>query len=128
VVNKKRAAWRELMKVCRKIHSLLYAKNNREAALEQLAYLETLLETLPTNSGAILQEEGLALRDELKNEWASALLHREKELLLIQELHLDIRRNNYPRDLAVKLLKGYGAKDVSKRRDILTMLTDKGRR
>jgi len=115
--------WGELDKVCRKLHSYLYGKQDKASAKRYQARLEKILERLPANDSAILREEGAALLGELKSDIGSAISHRRREIELMTAFQASVRDSvaagEYDAAMEVSILAGRDAAALAERQAIL---------
>jgi hypothetical protein len=116
--------WGELDYLCKKMHFWLYTRKQRTRAQRYLERLASVLSTLPDNNLAILREEGLALLHELKGQSKDAIIHRKREIHLMERLHKDARSPRYSAATRAYLLQDRGEADLRERRAILEKLKD----
>src|SRR5438874_1721445 len=81
--------WGELDYLCRKSHYWMYTRKQRAGAERYLARLERAARKLAHNDMAIIREEALALVSELKGRIAESIVHRKREIALMEQLHRD---------------------------------------
>lgn len=121
--------WGDLEAVCRTIHVSLYKKHNKTLVKRHQPQLEQILARLPKNGLAILREEGAALLHELKNEHASAIEHRKREIRLIERLQESVRKSiaagDYDRQMGGSILEGRDSDALDARRAILRSLEER---
>ena len=86
--------WGELAYLCRKIHFWLYTRKQKSKAVRYLDRLERVLRDLPENGLAIVRQEGLALRSELKGEIGKSIVHRRQEIELMERLHGEAQKHD----------------------------------
>jgi hypothetical protein len=123
-----RTVWGELDYVCKRIHYWLYRRRTPAIARRYLGRLERLIHELPDNDLAILREEALALRDELKGHRPGAVKHRRRELDLTERLHKSVHQSvaagSYDEGMAASILAGRDGAALEERRAILADLLD----
>jgi hypothetical protein len=114
------SAWGELDYLCKKIHYWLYQGKRKVNAAHYLSRLEGILHDVPPNELAILRQEGLALLHELKGEVEKAIVHRRREIELMERLHKEAQTHR----MAVRayMLQGRGSDVLAERRTILKLL------
>lgn len=116
------SVWGELDYLCRKIQYWLYTRNQKTSAGRYAVRLKKLLKKLPENDLAILREEGLALLHELTGEVDVAIVHREREIRLMERLHKEASSPRYDDPTKAYLLQGRGDQELRARREILANL------
>ena len=112
--------WGELNYVCSKIRYWLYTRKQRTRAERYLTRLTRILRELPDNDLAIIREEGLALFHELKGEPSAAIVHREREIRLIERLHKEAE--SHDDSTRAYMLLGRDTIELQERRAILAAL------
>jgi hypothetical protein len=99
-------SWGELAYLCKKIRYWLYTRKQKPKAVYYLARLERVLNELPENDIAIIREEGLALVCELKGDISESILHRKREIKLIERLHKEAQSPRYKDSTRAYMLQG----------------------
>ena len=118
-------AWSELDYLCKKIHFWLYTRKQRARGERYLSRLAQVLRGLPESDDAIIQEEGLALFNELKGELRAAITHRQREIELMERLHKDAQSQRYAASTRAYMLRDRGLAELDERRTILNALKQK---
>jgi hypothetical protein len=120
--------WGKLDYVCKKIHYLLYEKNDKTSAKHFQSRLQGILDTLPKGDLAILRAEGLALLHELKGEKSTAIQCRKTELKLIERLHDSVHKSvdagDYDAKMGASILRNWDAAELKVRQAILKALEE----
>jgi hypothetical protein len=118
--------WGGLDALCRKVHTALYVKHDRQAALRYVPKLERVVAELPKNHTAILKGEAEALLEELRGNRALAIKHRKREIQLIRRLHESVYESvaegRYGAQMARSILKRWDLDVLESRRNILRQL------
>jgi len=117
--------WVELDYLCKKIHYWLYVRNRRSRAQRFLQRLKRVLAEIGDDDYAIVRQEGLAQFHELKEDFGSAIFHREEEIRLTELLHKDVQTHDYDAETKAYMLQRRGDSDLKKRREILESLRAK---
>jgi hypothetical protein len=117
--------WSELDYLCAKVRYWLYVRKLPSRAERYTERLETVLRMLPSSDVAILQEEGHALLGELKQDYAKAITHREREILLMQRLHQEARSGRYDEATRTYMLQDRDTSALQVRHAILKALREK---
>src|SRR5438270_809265 len=118
--------WGELAYVCRRIHHWLYGRGDKTSAARYLNRLQRLLKALPENDRAILREEGLALFHELRGETSDAIIHRQREIQLMDFLHKEAETGGYEDSTKAFMLSGREITVLQERKAILRALEEEG--
>jgi hypothetical protein len=114
--------WSELDYLCKKIAYWLYEKKQKAKGLRYHERLDRVLNNLPDNDAAILREEGLALLHELQGGLGKAIIHRQREIMLMERLHKEALSSQYAESTRAYMLRGRDAKALRQRRKILETL------
>jgi hypothetical protein len=114
--------WSELDYLCKKMRYWLYTKKQRPRAERYLNRLARVLRKLPENDRAIIRQEGLALFHELKGDFDVAIAHREREIEMMEQLHLDAQSLRYAESTRAYMLRDRGVVDLNERRANLEAL------
>ena len=86
--------WGELAYLCKKIRYWFYSRMQKTRAERYLNRLERVLHNLPENGSAIIRQEGLALLHELRGEIGKSVMHRQREIELIERLHKEAQSHD----------------------------------
>src|SRR5438128_183318 len=78
--------WLELAYLCKKIRFWLYARKDKHRADRYFPRLQRVLKEVPPEDMAIIRHEGLALLGEFTGDLSIAVVHRKKEIELIERL------------------------------------------
>jgi hypothetical protein len=119
--------WGELDYLCKKIRYWLYSRKEEAGATRYVDRLEKVLHNLPKNDLAILREEALAMLAELKGKLADAVVHREREIRLMERLHKEAQSPRYPASTKAYMLQNRDRAALQERRQILEALKKKRR-
>jgi hypothetical protein len=114
--------WGELDYVCKKINYWLHIQANRARAEHYLGRLERILHRLPENEMAIIREEGWALACELQGKIGDAIVHRRREIQLMERLHKEARSPKYAETTIAYMLRDRDTIVLQHRRAILESL------
>lgn len=122
------SAWRDLKRLCTRIHFLWFVKKDKAAAQRYGRRLECVLMRLPDNDLAILREEGLALLYQLKGQADLAIRHRQREIELIERLdesvHQSVKDGRYGESMATAILARRDVTILQESRAILNALLE----
>jgi hypothetical protein len=114
--------WGELDYLCKKIRYWLYTRKQKARAKRFLDSLVRVLHDLPENDLAILREEGLALLYELRGKLEKAIVHRQREIELMQRLHRSADATKYTDATRAYMFLDRDTSDLENRRVILEAL------
>jgi hypothetical protein len=114
--------WGELDYLCTKVRFWLYTRRQRPKALLFLDRLERTLQSLPENNAAIIREEAMALVCELNGDISKSILHRKREIRLMERLHREAKSPRYDESTRKYLLYNRDANALNERRAILESL------
>jgi hypothetical protein len=115
--------WGELDYLCEKIHYWLHVRKQTAAAQRYKDRLTKVLSELPASNIAIIRAEGLALLSEMKGEVAAAIVHRRREIHLMERLHKEAE--SATESTRKFMLRTRSARDLRERRIILEALRKK---
>lgn len=114
--------WGTLDHLCNKARYWLYERKQRPRASRYADRLECALHKLPENNMAIIREEGLALLFELRGRIDEAIVHRQREIRLMEQLHDEARSLDYVASTRKYMLRGRDQAALRNRRGILASL------
>jgi hypothetical protein len=114
--------WAELDYICNKASYWLYARSQKAKAVRYSRRLEKVLGKLPENDLAILREEGLALLHELQGNIGEAIVHRKREIQLMNRLHREALSVKYSANTKAYMLQDRDDSALNRRRAILEEL------
>ncbi len=117
--------WGELEYLCKKTSYWLYIRSHRIRAERYLDRLNGVISRFPENELAIIRQEGLALLYELKGEISEAIVHRKREIQLMERLHRDAQSAEYSGGTRAYVLRDRDAAVLQERRAILEALKQK---
>ena len=117
-----RSPWSELDYLCKKIHYWLYTRKEKPKADRYVGRLKRVLGEAPENDLAIIRHEGLALFNELMGDLSKSILHRKREIELIERLQQEAQLPSYDEDTRAYMLQDLGAAALQQRRGILSRL------
>lgn len=114
--------WGELDYLCKKIRFWLYARRQKANADRYVARLHHVLRNLPANDVAIIRAEGWALLCELQAKIGEAIIHRRREIYLMERLLEHARTGGYAESTRAYMLAGRDTTALRERRSILATL------
>lgn len=114
--------WGELDYLCKKIRFWLYARRQKPNAERYSARLHHVLRNLPENDMAIIREEGWALLCELQEKIGDAIIHRRREIHLMERLLEHARTGGYSESTRAYMLADRDSTALRERRSVLAAL------
>ena len=114
--------WMELDYLRKKVRFWLYARKDKGRAVRYAKRLQRVLGQVPQDDLAIIQQEGLALLGELTGDLRGSIVHRKKEIELIERLHREARLPRYSEKTRVYMLQDLNEAALQERREILKSL------
>jgi len=114
--------WDELDYLCKKVRYWLYRQRRKDKAKRFAPRLEGTLRNLPATGTAILEEEGWALLYELQGDVRQAIVHRRRELEMMQQLHKEAASSRYSDSTLAYMLQDRNLADLNERQAILDRL------
>ncbi|GEM_PF-6606768 len=114
--------WGTLDQLCNKARYWLYTRKQRAKAERYADRLEMALTKLPKNDLAIIRAEGLALLFELRGQIPEAIVHRQREIRLMEQLRDEARSPRYVTTTRRYMLRDRDQAALRKRRAILESL------
>jgi hypothetical protein len=114
--------WLALDYLCKKVRFWLYVRNDKSGAARYRERLEKVLQGLPENDDAIIRHDGLALLSELNGDPGAAIVHRRREIALMERLHRDAQSPSYSDNTRAFMLQNRGRAELQDRRAILRRL------
>ena len=114
--------WGELDKLCKKTRYWLYERKQKARADRYADRLEEALREVPDNQSAIIRAEGLALLSELKGQMDKAIVHRRREIQLMEKLQREAESPSYAASTRAYMLRGRDKAALDERRAILGRL------
>lgn len=114
--------WSELDYLCKKIHYWLHMRGRRKKASRFLPRLKRVLGEIPSNSPAILRQEGMALLSELRGNVRLAADYRNREIELMERLHREAKSPRVDAATREYMLRDRGDAVLAGRRAILKTL------
>lgn len=117
--------WIELDYLCKKIHYWLYTRGQKTTADRYVKRLRRVLDELPEkNNLAIARQEGLALLHQLKGDLSKSIVHRTREIELIERLRREAQLPRYDDNTRAYMLQDLDDEALQQRRDILQSLKE----
>ena len=114
--------WLELDYLCTKVRFWLYTRKAKHRAERYLKRLENVLAHVPENEVAIIRQEGFALLHELMGNVSASIVHRQREIELIERLHREARLPRYSESTRAYMLQGLDEAALQERREVLKSL------
>lgn len=98
--------WIELSYLCGKVSYWWYVRGQKRTAERYVDRMKRVLGELPENDLAIVRQEGLALLYELRGEIGRAIVHRRREIKLMERLHKEAQSPRYDDSTRTYMLRG----------------------
>lgn len=117
--------WSELDYLCQKLRYWLYTRREKTRAARYRSRLDRVLRSLHNHDSAILRAEGQAILCELNGRIADAIMHRQREIQLMERLHREADSPRYSEVTRAYMLRNRGEHALRTRRAILDSLWKK---